>query len=84
MNRIKINLNNVDDIKKFIEIVKGFDSDIDVISGSTVLDAKSILALYSLDLSKDIEVRIISDNVDERRKFDSMMDEFCIRRSVDE
>lgn len=74
--KIRINLNNIDDIKNFIRVVETFISDIDVIAERTVLDAKSIMALYSLDLSQDIYVRIISDDITECRKFDAAMEEF--------
>ena len=75
-DKIKINLNNISDIKKFIKISTSFMSDIDVITDRTVVDGKSILALLSLDLSQDIFVRIISDDVTENRKFDAAMEEF--------
>lgn len=75
-NKIRINLNNIDDIKKFIKVATSFMSDIDVITERTVVDGKSILALLSLDLSQDIYVRIISDNITENRNFDTAMEEF--------
>lgn len=75
-NKIKINLNNIDDIKKFIKVATSFISDIDVVTERTVVDGKSILALLSLDLSQDIFVKIISDDVAENRKFDAAMEEF--------
>lgn len=75
-NKIRINLNNIDDIKKFIKVATSFISDIDVITERTVVDGKSILALLSLDLSQDIYVRIISDNITENRNFDAAMEEF--------
>ena len=75
-NMIKINLNKIEDVMKFYTLVNTFPSDIDVVSGSTIIDAKSLLGLYSLDLSKDINVRIISDNVEEKRRFDSEMEAF--------
>ena len=73
---IKINLNNIGDIKKFIKDVSNFMSDVDIIADRVVLDAKSIMALYSLDLSQDVYVRIISDDVIECRNFDAAMEEF--------
>ena len=73
---IRINLNNIGDIKKFIKVVSNFMSDVDIIAGRVVLDAKSIMALYSLDLSQDVYVRIISDDVIECRNFDAAMEEF--------
>lgn len=74
--KIKINLNNIDDIKKFIKVVEKFMSDIDIVTDRVVLDAKSIMALYSLDLSQDVYVRIISNDINENRKFDAAMEEF--------
>ena len=74
--KIKINLNNIDDIKRFIKIVEKFMSDIDIVTDRVVLDAKSIMALYSLDLSQDVYVRIISNDINENRKFDAAMEEF--------
>ena len=74
--KIKVNLNNIGDIKKFIKVVSNFMSDVDIIADRVVLDAKSIMALYSLDLSQDVYVRIISDDVIECRNFDAAMEEF--------
>ena len=39
-NKIRINLNNIDDIKKFIKVATSFMSDIDVITERTVVDGK--------------------------------------------
>lgn len=74
--KIKINLNDFAKIKKFINVTRSFVSDIDVIRGKVILDGKSLLGLMALDLSEDIYVRIISDDVTEIRKFDAEMEEF--------
>lgn len=74
-NRIKIYL-NASNIKSFISVTNKYESDIDVISNRVVLDAKSILGLYSLDLSQDIYVQIISDDVTEKRNFAADMEVF--------
>lgn len=77
MNKeIKINLNDFAEIKKFINITRSFVSDIDVIRGKVTLDGKSLLGLMALDLSRDIYVRIISDDIAEIRKFDAEMEAF--------
>lgn len=77
MNKeIKINLNDFSEIKKFISVTRSFISDIDVIRGKVILDGKSLLGLMALDLSEDIYVRIISDDVAEIRKFDAEMEAF--------
>lgn len=75
--KIKINLNDTKTIKKFISVVRSFDFDVDVMTERSLIDGKSILGLFSLDLSGDIYVKIISDDVEEIRKFETAMEEFA-------
>lgn len=74
--KIKINLNKPEVVKRFLQVARTFLSDIDIMTESAVLDAKSIMGVYALDLSKDTYVRIISDDVEECRRFDAAMEEF--------
>lgn len=74
--KIKINLNDVSKIKGFIRVVRGFESDVDIMTERAVVDAKSVLGIYGLDLTQDTYVRIISDDVNENRKFETAMEEF--------
>ena len=74
--KIKVNLNKPEVVKRFLQVAKTFLSDIDIMTESAVLDAKSIMGVYALDLSKDTYVRIISDDVEECRRFDAAMEEF--------
>ena len=74
--KIKVNLNKPEVVKRFLQVARTFLSDIDIITESAVLDAKSIMGVYALDLSKDTYVRIISDDVEECRRFDAAMEEF--------
>lgn len=77
---IKINLGgNPDNAKELVRIADTYKSDIDLNYGSQTYDCKSILAVMSLDLSKDLEISLISDDVVEQRVFDSEMDKFAIR-----
>lgn len=76
MTKVTINLNKVEDIKKFINVVNTFESDIDISSGRILLDAKSIMALYSLDLSKDINVISHASTEDEIQRFEAEMKNF--------
>ena len=59
---MRINLNSVNDIKDFVKIVSKFEDDIDVSSKRTVVDAKSIMGLFSLDLSEPVEVTAVGNN----------------------
>ena len=73
---IKIRLNSIDIVKKFANVASKFKSDIDVIADRAVIDGKSILGLFSLDLTQDMYVRIVTDDINERRKFEYEMEEF--------
>ncbi|EEP29130.1 MULTISPECIES: HPr family phosphocarrier protein [Shuttleworthella] len=65
-NTLMISLNSIDKVKSFVNTIGKFDSDFDLISGRYVIDAKSIMGIFSLDLSKPIELSIhAEDNVDE-------------------
>lgn len=54
MKPIKIMLGSIIDVKTFVNIVSKYDFDIDLTSGRYVVDAKSIMGIFSLDLTKPI------------------------------
>ncbi len=54
MNTIKIRLSSIQDVRDFVEIVGRYAIDIDLSSGRYVVDAKSIMGIFSLDLLSDI------------------------------
>ena len=58
--------NSIDKVKAFVNDITKFDSDFDLVSGRYVIDAKSIMGIFSLDLSKNIDLNIhVEDNIDE-------------------
>ena len=58
MKSVKISLNSIDKVKAFVNDITKFDSDFDLVSGRYVIDAKSIMGIFSLDLSKEINLNI--------------------------
>lgn len=66
MRTVEISLNSIDKVKSFVNTINNFDFDCDLISGRYVIDAKSIMGIFSLDLSKPITLNIHADdaNVD--------------------
>lgn len=58
MKTIKISLNSIDKVKAFVNDVTKFDAEFDLVSGRYVIDAKSIMGIFSLDLSKAIDLNI--------------------------
>ena len=60
MKEIKILLSSINDVKKFVNVVSKYDFDVDLTSDRYVVDAKSIMGIFSLDLSKPISVAVHS------------------------
>ena len=66
MHTITIKLDSIDKVKEFVRLITAFDNDFDLRSGRYTVDAKSILGIFSLDLSKPIELDIYGkENLDE-------------------
>ena len=61
MKTVQISLNSIDKVKAFVNEISKFDSDFDLVSGRYVIDAKSIMGIFSLDLSKPIDLNIHTD-----------------------
>lgn len=68
MVTVKISLNSIDKVKSFVNDLTKFDSDFDLVSGRYVIDAKSIMGIFSLDLSKPINL-----NIHEEKNLDTVM-----------
>jgi phosphotransferase system HPr-like phosphotransfer protein len=62
----KIQLNSIEDVKKFVNLVNTYPCDIDMVAGRYTIDAKSIMGIFSLDLSKPIDVVINDDKYSEK------------------
>ena len=62
MVTVKISLNSIDKVKSFVNDLTKVDSDFDLVSGRYVIDAKSIMGIFSLDLSKPIDLNIHEEN----------------------
>lgn len=65
MKTINVLLGTINDVKEFVNVVSKYDFDVDLVSGRYAVDAKSIMGIFSLDLSKPIQVNVHSDNADE-------------------
>ena len=66
MKTVKISLNSIDKVNSFVNAITKFDYDFDLVSGRYVIEAKSIMGIFSLDLSKPIDLNIhADDNVEE-------------------
>lgn len=64
MKTVQISLNSIDKVKSFVNAITQFNFDFDLISGRYVIDAKSIMGIFSLDLSKPIDLAIHASDTD--------------------
>jgi len=62
---VTIKLSLAQNVKKFVNIVSKYPYEIDLRSGRHIVDAKSILGIFSLDLSKPITVEVYADDCDD-------------------
>lgn len=65
MTKTTISLQAINDVTEFVNIVMKYDFDIDLVSGRYPVDAKSIMGIFSLDLSKPIELNAHTDDADQ-------------------
>lgn len=66
MQTVEVSLNSIDKVKSFVNLLTKYDDDFDLVSGRYIIDAKSIMGIFSLDLSKPINLNIhATENLDE-------------------
>ena len=70
MRTCNIMLNTINDVKAFVNTVSKYDFDVDLISGRYAIDAKSIMGIFSMDLSKPIRLEAHSE--DNEKFFDEI------------
>lgn len=64
MKTLNVLLSSINDVKNFVNIVGKYNFDIDLVSERYVVDAKSIMGIFSLDLTKPIGVQLHTDDAD--------------------
>ena len=75
---MKIKISEFEKSKQFIKVVTNYESDIFLKSGRFVIDAKSVMGIFSLDLSKELEVEIIERTEGEKDKLYTQLRELGI------
>jgi phosphotransferase system HPr-like phosphotransfer protein len=58
MKKAKISLNTAEKVREFISVASELDCELDLVSGRRVIDGKSMMGIFSLDLTKPIEMNI--------------------------
>lgn len=75
MKSFKVMLSSIVDVKNFVNLVNEFEFEVDMVSGRYVVDAKSLMGIFSLDLSKPIIMRVYTEDTTELEK---RLEEFII------
>ena len=78
MEPIRIRMNTIEDVKHFVTDANAQVSDIDVVSGRYLVDAKSLLGLFSLDLTKPVDV-VVHGTPGDREKFAQAIDRLVVK-----
>ena len=73
MKTVQISLNSIDKVKSFVNDITKFDYDFDLVSGRYVIDAKSIMGIFSLDLSKPL---VLNAGTDDEQKIKETFADF--------
>lgn len=74
----EIKLDTIEKIKRFTSIIDTFENEIDLISNRYVIDAKSIMGIFSLDLTKPLKVIIHDASLKDVSKLQELMEEFRV------
>lgn len=60
MKTVTVNLNSIEKVKSFVKDINQYENDFDLVSGRNLIDAKSIMGIFALDLSKPLQLNIHS------------------------
>ena len=77
MANLKIKLATIDDVKNFVSITTTFNCEVDVVSNRYVVDAKSIMGLFSLDLTKPLTRKINSSDEAVKKQIMERLNQFA-------
>ena len=78
MNEFYIKVDSVDKVKDFVKVTNKIVPDMDLIVGRYIIDAKSIMGIFSVDLTRKICLKIHSDNEKECTEIRKKLDKFIV------
>ena len=79
MKTMNIFLGTIEGVKKFVNVVCKLDCDVDIVSGRYVIDAKSIMGIFSIDLSEPAMVQIYADG-EEAEEAEALLQPFAVKK----
>lgn len=76
MKSVQIQFRGLNSIKSFVNILSHYDNDFDIVDQRYVIDAKSIMGLFSLDLTHPVELRVMTENEEVINKVVQELDDY--------
>ena len=81
MFTVMVNLDSINRIKRFVEIINESKIDAELVSGRYVVDAKSIMGIFSLDLIHPLQLNIFTKTKEEFEEISDKLKDFIVERS---
>lgn len=78
MNEFYIKIESVDKVKEFVKITNKIVPDMDLIVGRYIIDAKSVMGIFSVDLTRTLKLKVHSDNKNECKEIYNMIKKFVV------
>lgn len=78
MNTFRISINTIDKVKRFVNLTNKCEADVDIVSGRLLVDAKSIMSIFSMDLTRPMTLRIHESNTEKLEEYKKLFEEFII------
>lgn len=76
MQELQVSLNTIDKVKSFVDKISEMNGEFNLVAGRYVIDAKSIMGIFSLDISKPLLLQV--QNVEDQDVFDKMIAEYAV------
>ena len=76
MNMVKVQFRGLESVKNFVNILTHFNNEFDIVDQKYVIDAKSIMGLFSLDLTRPLDLKIYSEDEDEINQIIATLDDY--------
>ena len=78
MNTFNISINTIDKVKRFVNLTNRCEADVDIISGRLLVDAKSIMGIFSMDLTRPMTLIVHESNIEKLEEYKKLFEEFII------
>lgn len=78
MDIFNISINTIDKVKRFVNLTNRCEADVDIISGRLLVDAKSIMGIFSMDLTRPMTLRVHESNIEKLEEYKKLFEEFII------